>query len=106
MSDELGTPPVDIFHNGFWYNRDGGGGPVQQDPVTGQLLGPLGVVQIGGSTGVSGVTYNGSNQVTGFTVGGVTYTVTYPASQIVVTASTGSVQTINLDGSGRIQSVT
>lgn len=58
-----------------------------------------------GSAGLSAVTYNGSNQVTGFAFAGVTYTVTYPTGEIVVTGDDDSVQTISLDGSGRIEAV-
>lgn len=59
----------------------------------------------GNSSGLSAVTYDGANKTTGFSAGGVTYAVTYPANQIRVTGSDASVQTINLDGSGRIASV-
>lgn len=58
-----------------------------------------------GSAGLSGVTYDGSNRATAFAFAGVSYAVTYPAGQIVVTGSDGSVQTVTLDGSGRIQAV-
>jgi hypothetical protein len=59
----------------------------------------------GGSSGLTGATYNGSNQLTAYSLNGVNYTLTYTSTTIVQSGSDGTTVTINLDGAGRIQSV-
>jgi hypothetical protein len=60
---------------------------------------------LGGSAGLSGVTYDVSNRVTAFSLRGVSYTLAYTATQITITGSNGFSRVVTLDGSSRIVGV-
>lgn len=49
-----GVAPNDIFHNGFWYNRNGSGGPVSAE--TDPIVGGIGMVA-GGAAGLLSETF-------------------------------------------------
>ena len=63
-------------------------------------------INLGGSAGLSGVTYDSTNRVTAFSLRGIDYTVAYATGLITVTGSNGSTREITLDTSARISGVT
>ena len=65
-----------------------------------------GVLQLGGSAGLTAVVYDGSNRVTSFTLRGVDYTVVYSAGEFNISASNGLQRRVLLDGNTRISGVT
>jgi hypothetical protein len=84
------------------YNEDGSI-EAATDSSGASLTGEEGLtLSLGGSLGLSGVTYDGSNRVVGFALRGITYTVAYTSTTITITGSNGFSRVVTLDGSSRV----